>query len=148
MSHEDQVVLTSRGSRTVLWAQLLILTLLLIGSFGVLLSAALHNGDLPAVLDPRLERLGDPKDSLPPVGPDSSLNPLLWLFEIGRLTAMLVYVVALFTLAFGVFAVLRSWHTGDRKAFRWLVVSTAVLLALVVLFVTPYGRDLHIWLLD
>ncbi|MEU3454204.1 hypothetical protein ABZ671_11450 [Micromonospora sp. NPDC006766] len=59
--------------------------------------------------------MSDPKDSLPPVGPDSPWNPLLWLFEIGRVVAMFVYPVAFVVLLLGAVAVLRTRHIGDRK---------------------------------
>ncbi|MGC4766124.1 hypothetical protein ACLQ20_25055 [Micromonospora sp. DT46] len=148
MSRQDRVSATSFGGRIVVAAQLLLLTMSLIGSFGVLLVAALHVRDLPAVLDPRVDRLGDPKDSLPPVGPDSAWNPLLWVFELARVLAMFVYPLAFVTLVLGVAALIRTWRVGDRQAFGWLVVSTGVWFALAALALTPYGTQLHGWLLD
>ncbi|MEU8264079.1 hypothetical protein AB0C02_26080 [Micromonospora sp. NPDC048999] len=148
MSREDQASAASFGSRAVLSAQMLLLAFCLIGSFGVLLVAALHTGDLLAVLDPQLERLGDPKDSLPPVGPDSPWNPLLWVFELGRVVAMFVFPLAFAALVLGVVALARTRWIGDRKAFGWLAISTAVWFALAALALTPYGTQLHVWLLD
>ncbi|MEH0935438.1 hypothetical protein [Micromonospora psammae] len=148
MSRQDQVAAASIGGRVVVSVQLLLLAVCLVGSFGVLLVAALRTGDLPAVLDPGLERLGDPKDSLPPAGPDSLWNPLVWVFEISRMVAMLVHPVAFVTLVSGVASLVRTWRIGDRKTFGWLVIGTAMWLALAVLALTPYARQLHGWLLD
>jgi hypothetical protein len=148
VSREDQVRTASLGGRVVVSAQLLLLAVYLVGSFGVLLVAALRMGDLPAVLDPRLERLGDPKDSLPPVGPDSVWNPLAWVFGISRAVAMFVYPLAFLTLILGVASLIRTWQTGDRKGFGWLVISTGVWVGLAALALTPYGTQLHRWLLD
>ncbi|MBY8874373.1 hypothetical protein K7640_21310 [Micromonospora sp. PLK6-60] len=148
MSRPDQVSAASRGGRVVLSAQLLLLVMCLIGSFGVLLVAALRVNDLPAVWDPGLERLGDPKDSLPPVGPDSVWNPLLWVFELGRVVAMFVYPVAFLTVILGAAALARARRVGDRKTFGGLVVGTGAWVALAVLALAPYGTQLHRWLLD
>ncbi|MEU6073833.1 hypothetical protein [Micromonospora sp. NPDC047074] len=148
MSRQDRVSTASFGGRVVVSAHLLLLVMYLIGSFGVLLVAALRVRDLPAVLDPRVDRLGDPKDSLPPVGPDSAWNPLLWVFELGRVLAMFVYPLAFVTMVLGVATLIRAWRVGDRKAFGWLVVSTGVWSALAALAPTPYGTQLHVWLLD
>ncbi|MEV4665948.1 hypothetical protein AB0J85_28880 [Micromonospora echinofusca] len=148
MSRQDKVSAVSLGGRVVVSAQVLLLVMCLIGSFGVLLVAALHVKDLPAVLDPGLDRLGDPKDSLPPVGPDSAWNPLLWIFEFGRVLAIFVYPLASMTVVLGVAALVRTWRVGDRRTFGWLVVSTGVWSALAALALTPYGTELHLWLLD
>ncbi|MET8907867.1 hypothetical protein [Micromonospora sp. NPDC004551] len=148
MSRQAEVSAASFGGRVVVSAQLLMLAVCLVGSFGVLLVAALHTGDFPAVLDPRLERLGDPKDSLPPAGPDSVWNPLVWVFGISRVVAMFVYPLACVTLVLGVAALIRTWRTGDRKAFGWLIISTGMWVALAALALTPYGTQLHGWLLD
>lgn len=148
MSREDQASAASFGGRVVGSAQLLLLAVCLVGSFGVLLVAALHTDDLPAVLDPGLERLGDPKDSLPPAGPDSLWNPLVWVFEISRVVAMFVYPVAFVALVLGVPSLVRTWRIGDRQGFGWLVIGTGMWLALAVLALTPYGTQLHGWLLD
>ncbi|MFG3602473.1 hypothetical protein [Micromonospora chersina] len=148
MSREDQASAASFGGRVVVSAQLLLLAVCLVGSFGVLLVAAVHTDDLPAVLDPGLERLGDPKDSLPPAGPDSLWNPLVWVFEISRVVAMVVYPVAFVALVLGVPSLVRTWRIGDRKGFGWLVIGTGMWFALAVLALTPYGTQLHGWLLD
>ncbi|WP_262285408.1 hypothetical protein [Micromonospora sp. MA102] len=148
MSRQDQVSAALFGGRVVVSAQLLMLAVYLVGSFGVLLVAALHTGDLPAVLDPRLERLGDPKDSLPPAGPDSVWNPLVWVFGVSRVVAMFVYPLASVTVVLGVAALICTWRTDDRKVFGRLIVSTGVWCALAALALTPYGTQLHRWLLD
>ncbi|GIJ09500.1 hypothetical protein ACFFMR_20915 [Micromonospora andamanensis] len=138
----------SLGGRVVLAGQLFALTAALVGSFGVLLAAALRAGDPRALRDPRLERLGDPKDSLPPVGPDSAWNPLLWVFELSRVVAMLVPLVAAVAVLLGLVSLGRTWRVGDRSAFRWLAVGTALWCVTALLALTPYGTQLHHWLLD
>jgi hypothetical protein len=148
MNREDQISAASFGGRVVVSAQLLALAMCLVGSFGVLLAAALHTGDLPAVLDPGLDRLGDPKDSLPPAGPDSAWNPLLWVFGLSRAVAMFIYPVAFVALVLGVASLVRTWRIGDRKGFGRLVIGTGVWLVLALLALTPYGTQLHRWLLD
>lgn len=132
----------------VLAAQLLLLTAALVGSLGVLLAAASRVGDLPALLDPGLERLGDPKDSLPPLGPDSAWNPLLWVFELSRVVAMFVWPLATVAVLLGAVALVRTWRVGDRQTFRRLTVGTALWCATAVVALTPYGTQLHRWLLD
>ena len=100
------------------------------------------------MLDPGLERLGDPKYSFSPVGPDSLWNPLVWVFGISRLVAMFVYPFVAVTLTLGIVSLIRTWRIGDRKTFARLVVSTGLWLVPAVLAQTPYGMDLHRWLLD
>ncbi|MEG3637360.1 hypothetical protein [Micromonospora palythoicola] len=148
MSQQVRARPFSLGGRVVLAAQLLALTAALVGSFGVLLAAALRAGDLPALLDPGVARLGDPKDSLPPVGPDSVWNPLLWVFELSRVVAMLVQPLAALALLLGLVSLARTWQVGDRSTFRRLAVGTALWCATAVLALTPYGMRLHHWLLD
>ncbi|MFU8872780.1 hypothetical protein [Micromonospora sp. SL4-19] len=148
MSRQDQPSAASFGGRVVGSAQLLLLAVCLVGSLGVLLVAALHTGDLPAVLHPGLDRLGDPKDSLPPAGPDSLWNPLVWVFGISRLVAMFVYPVAFVAVVLGVASLVRTRSTGDRKGFNRLAIGTGMWLALAALALTPYGAQLHSWLLD
>src|SRR5256885_5897329 len=126
MGRVDQIEADSRGGRAVVPAQFLLLAVYLIGSFGVLLAAALHTGDPAAVLDPTLERLGDPKDSLPPVGADSVWNPLTWVFGISRVVAFFVYPLALITIVFGLASLIRTWRIGDRGTFSWLVLGTGL----------------------
>jgi hypothetical protein len=148
MNRADQASAASPGGRVVVSAQLLLLAVCLIGSFGVLFLAALHTGDLPAVLDPGLERLGDPKDAIPPAGPDAWWNPLAWVFGISRVFAMFVYPVAFVALVLGVASLVGTWRTGDRKGFGRLAIATGVWLMLALLALTPYGMQLHHWLLD
>ncbi len=61
---------------------------------------------------------------------------------------MFVYPLTFVTLVLGVAALIRTGRVGDRKAFGWLVVSTKVWSALAALALTPYGAQLHRWLLD
>ncbi|NGM13389.1 hypothetical protein [Verrucosispora sioxanthis] len=148
MSQQLRVRPVSLGGRVVLAAQLLMLATVLIGSLGVLLTAALRVDDLPALLSPGVERLGDPKDSLPPVGPDSAWNPLLWAFELSRVVAMFVHPLAAMALLLGLVSLVRTRLIGDRPTFRWLAIGTALWCATAVLSLTPYGMQLHHWLLD
>lgn len=55
------------GGRVALWTQGVLLVAYLIGGFGVLVLAVVQTGDAGALLDPGLDRLGDPKDSMPGV---------------------------------------------------------------------------------
>ncbi|MFI7553424.1 hypothetical protein ACIBQ2_27200 [Micromonospora sediminimaris] len=148
MSQQVRVRPFALGGRVVLVAHLLMLAAVLIGSLGVLFAAALRVDDLPALLSPGVERLGDPKDSLPPVGPDSAWNPLLWVFELSRVVAMFVQPLAAVALLLGLVSLVRTWRVGDRPAFRWLAVGTALWCATAVFALTPYGTQLHHWLLD
>lgn len=138
----------SPGARVTLSAQLIFLVAYLFGSFGILLAAALHQDDLAVVFDPRLERLGDPKDSPPVIGPDSVWNPLAWVFGIARIVAFMIYPLAVLMLPLGVLGPLRTRYLGDRKTFHLITVTTTIWLALAVLAVTPYGGHLLTWLLD
>ncbi|WP_320066817.1 hypothetical protein [Micromonospora sp. RTGN7] len=147
MRQDDQARVDSLSDR-VASTQLLFLVICMIGSFGVLLAAVWRTGDLAAVLDPGLERLGDPKDSLPPAGPDSLWNPLLWVFEISRVAAMYVYPLVIAALVVGVPSLIRTWRIGDRRTFARLAVHTGSWLALGALALSPYGTQLHHWLLD
>ncbi|MEU4427162.1 hypothetical protein AB0F81_41615 [Actinoplanes sp. NPDC024001] len=139
MEQQDSV-----GGRVAVWAQWVLLVAYLLGSLGVLLFAVAQTGDAGALLDPGLERLGDPKDSLP----DSVWNPLAWLLGISRVVAMLVVVVAPVALLLGLVAVAGSRRVGDRKVFRWSLAGTAAWLLVLVVALTPYGRQMTTWLLD
>jgi hypothetical protein len=135
---------TSIGGRAVLWAQWVMLVAYLLGSFGVLLLAVVQTGDAGALLDPRLERLGDPKDSMP----DSVWNPLAWVFGVSRLVAMLVFLAAPAALLLGLLAIARSHWAGDRKVFRWSLALTAAWIVVLIVALTPYGQQMNTWLLD
>lgn len=132
------------GGRVVVWAQGVLLAAYLLGSFGVLLLAVVQTGDAGALLDPRLERLGDPKDSMP----QSLWNPFAWLLAICRLVAMLVFMAAIGGLVLGLGAIARSQRVGDRRMVRWSLTLTAAWLAVLIVAVTPYGQQMHTWLLD
>ncbi|GID98569.1 hypothetical protein ACFQFC_12985 [Amorphoplanes digitatis] len=134
----------TQGGRVVLWAQWGLLTAYLVGSFGTLLAAVVQAGDLGALLDPRLERLDDPKVALP----DSVWNPLSWVFGICRLVAMLVFPVALVGLISGVAAVAHAQRVGDRKVLLGSLAAIAAWVVLLAVTLSPYGRQLHNWLLD
>jgi hypothetical protein len=128
-------------------AQLLLITLYLLGGFGTLLLAVVRSGDWGALLAPGLDRLGDPKDAIP-FGWDSVTNPFAWLFGIARVTAMLVVPVAAIGVLLGGFAVAAGRRDGDRRRVRRALLAIAVWLALAAVAFTPYGGDLHTWLAD
>ncbi|BBH68733.1 hypothetical protein ACTI_54180 [Actinoplanes sp. OR16] len=131
----------SAGGRALVWAQWTLLVACLAASIGVLLLAAFRAGDLGAVLAPGLERLGDPKDSLPGSG-------LAWLFVPGLFVAYFIYVIAFVAVFFGLGMMMHTWQIGDRATFRRLVRSTVAWVLLTAVAITPFGTDLHRWLLD
>src|SRR3954447_5152900 len=114
----------SLGGRVVFWSQLIALLVYLIGSYGILLSAAIHRHDLGALFHPGLDRLDDPKVSVPIVGPDSAGNPLVWVFGLSRVFAFFVYPLAVVALTLGALGLL-STRRRDPVVFRRLVVTTA-----------------------
>ncbi|MEV6302782.1 hypothetical protein AB0M02_25440 [Actinoplanes sp. NPDC051861] len=134
----------SLGSRVLVWGQWVLLAAFLLGSFGVLIMAVVQTGDAGALFDPRLERLDDPKASMP----DSVWNPFAWIVGIARLVAMLVFVAGIAGVILGVVAIARSRHVGDRAGYRWSLAGTVAWILVLILMLTPYGRALHSWLLD
>lgn len=112
------------------------------------MAAAIRVDDPGALLHPGLERLEDPKLSIPPAGPDSVWNPLIWIFGLSRVAAMFVYPLAFVALLLGVAALAGARREGDRWAYRAAVVVTAAWLLVVVVALTPYGGSTHAWLLD
>ncbi|GIF04134.1 hypothetical protein [Actinoplanes siamensis] len=148
MTDVDRPHRAPAAGRAVVWTQFALLVAYLIGSFGVLILAAVRSGDPAAILHPGLERLGDPKESLPGLGPDSVANPLVWIFGVCRLIAWFVYPLGIAMLLFGVVTLVPSWRRGDRRTFARLAVLTTVWLVLILLAVSPYGQDLMGWLLD
>ncbi|MEU4695149.1 hypothetical protein [Actinoplanes sp. NPDC023714] len=131
----------SAGGRLLVWLQWTLLVACLISSFGVLLLAAARAGDFGAVLAPGLERLGDPKDSLPGSG-------LAWLFVPGMFVAFFIYAFGFVTVFFGLGMLMHTWQIGDRATFRGLLWSTAAWVLLTAAALTPFGTDLRRWLLD
>ncbi|WP_127507183.1 hypothetical protein [Actinoplanes solisilvae] len=136
------------GGRRALTVQVFLLAVCFVGSIGLLTVAAVRAGDPGALLHPGLERLGDPKESIPPIGPDALWNPLVWIFGWGRVAAMLVYLVAFVALILGLAAIAGARQEGDRRARRAAIAVTAIWLLVVVTALTPYGGSLHSWLLD
>jgi hypothetical protein len=120
----------------------------LVGSAGLLIAAAIRAGDPGALLHPGLDRLDDPKVSIPPAGPDAVWNPLVWIFGLSRVTAIFLYPVAFVALLLGVAALAGARRGGDRRAFRAAVAVTAAWLVVVVVALTPYGSSIFVWLLD
>ncbi|MBB2946792.1 hypothetical protein FB565_006560 [Actinoplanes lutulentus] len=131
----------SAGGRVLVWAQWTLLVVCLISSFGVLLLAALRANDLGAVFDPGLDRLGDPMDSLPEA-------PLVYGFVPGMFVAYFIYPVAFVTVFFGLGMVMHTWQVGDRETLRGLLKSTGAWVVLTAGALTPFGTQLHQWLLD
>lgn len=136
-----------RRGRLLDAAQWVLLSMCLLGSFGVLLIAVARTGDWGALADPGLERLGDPKDSLSPGG-DSVANPLLWILGIARVVAMLVVQAAVLGVLLAGFAIAAGRRDGDRRRITRAVLFIGAWLLLVALAFTGYGGRLHVWLLD
>ena len=148
MTQAVQVRAASPGARAVLSVQTALLIVYLIGSFGLLLSAMARTGDYGAFWHPGLERLGDPKDSMSPIGPDAIGNPLVWIFGLSRLVAFFGRPLALIATVLGIAFLVPVGRAHNRRAVRLLAVSTGAWLAVAVLTFTPYGADLLSWLLD
>ncbi|MFI1988575.1 hypothetical protein [Actinoplanes sp. NPDC020271] len=147
MTDVEQVPRAPATGRAVFWTQFALLIAYLIGSFGIVILAAVHAGDLGAVLHPGLDRLGDPKDSML-IGPDSVWNPLVWIVGICRLIAWFVYPLGFAMLLFGAATLVHTWGLGDRRTFTRIAVLTAIWLILIILAASPYGTGLTTWLLD
>ncbi|BCJ40522.1 hypothetical protein GCM10010168_81440 [Actinoplanes ianthinogenes] len=130
-----------------MWVQLAFLVAYLIGSFGMVILAAVHADDLGAILHPGLERLDDPKASMS-IGPDSLWNPLVWVLGVCRLIAWFLYPLGIAMLIFGLATLVHTVRAGDRRTTARLAVLTAIWLALLLLGATPYGAALANWLLD
>src|SRR3954454_7636843 len=153
MTEAVQLRAPSVGARVVYTLQLSVLVVYLIGSFGLLLSAMNHTGDYGAFFHPGVERLGDPKDAMTPIGPDSMGNPLVWIFGLSRILAFFVRPLALALTVLGVAFLAASWRSGNWRTGNWRAVrrvagSTAAWLGVGVLALTPYGASLLSWLLD
>ncbi|GIJ48403.1 hypothetical protein Val02_52890 [Virgisporangium aliadipatigenens] len=144
----DTLVRTRRV-RILSWAQAFVILMVLIGGFGVLLSAAARTGDWAGLADPGLERYGDPKAYVPPVGPSSLLNPLTWVFGLSMVGTMLFGLpLAVLGALVGLPALKPTLRTGDRRASIRLVAGTVGCAAVAVLLLSPYGGQLQTWLLD
>jgi hypothetical protein len=139
---------TAPGRRPVVTIQLAVLVVVLIGSFGILVAAMARNGDYLAFFHPGNERLGDPKDSMVPIGPDSVVNPLVWVFGLSRVAAFFVRPIAALAAVGGGLFLIPAWRRRDRRAVRQIGILTAAWVALGVISFTPYGAALLTWLLD
>jgi len=115
----------------------------LIGMFGALITAVVRTGDYGAFLAPGLDRLGDPKGWLPPIGPPEVWNPLLW---IAGLPYSIVAVIRPFPVVGLLAAVVSLMLAGGRsvRSILWVAAFTALL----ALTFSPYGDVLHLWLID
>ncbi|GIF30025.1 hypothetical protein MB27_07930 [Actinoplanes utahensis] len=120
-----------------------LLAIQLIGMFAALLTAAVETGDYAGILDPTLERFGDPKDSIPPIGPAALWNPLLWIFGIPHSLVVLIPPLPFLGVLLGVLSLAAAGGRSVRAAL-W----TAVFVGLTVLTYSSYGDVLHAWLID
>ena len=149
MTETVQLRAPSAGARVVFTLQLALLVGCLIGSLGLLLSAMNRTGDYAAFFHPGVDRLGDPKDAMTPIGPESMGNPLLWIFGVSRVVAFFVRPLALALTALGIAFLATCWRAGNGRAVHVVaVISTAAWLAVGALALTPYGAGLLGWLLD
>ncbi|GIE34346.1 hypothetical protein Ait01nite_073910 [Actinoplanes italicus] len=127
----------ARPGRGLLIAQYVLLAVHLAGTFGVLLCAVVQSGDWGGFLDPGLERLGDPKDSM-------SSNPiLLWALGLPYTISVYVRPLPVIGLVIALFALVAARGRSPKAAFL-----TVVWTVLTVLACTPYGSAIHNWLLD
>jgi hypothetical protein len=132
-----------RPGRALTIALWVLLALYLIGTLLTLIVAVVRSGDYGALLAPDLERLGDPKDSVPVIGPGEVWNPLFWLVALPHAVVLYFPQLPVVGLVLAGIALVRS---GGRslRAVAWAVVWVA----LTVLAFSPYGEVLHLWLLD
>lgn len=119
----------------------------LVGSFGLLLSAMNRTGSY-AAFHPGVERLGDPRDALTPIGPDSTGNLLFWIFGLSQVLAIFVRPLALVLTVLGTTFLAKAWRTGNRRAVHEVAADTAAWLGIGALALTQYGASLLTWLLD
>ena len=115
----------------------------LAGSLGVLVAAVLRTGDTGALLAPGLDRLGDPAESLP-----AQWNPILWVMVVGIPLAYFVYPVGVIAVLAGVALLIYAGQDRDWRTVAWTAVVTVSWLVVTVVAATPYGRELHRWILD
>lgn len=120
-----------------------LLAIQLIGMFGALLIAAVKTGDYAGILDPTLERFGDPKDSLPIIGPAEVWNPLLWILGLPHTFVALIPPLPLLGVLLGVLSLAAAGMRSVRAAL-WV----AVFVGLTVLTYSSFGSALHLWLID
>lgn len=134
---------------TVVWSlQYVLGAAYLIGAGGLLLTAAVRTGDYVGLLDPGLERFGDPKDFIPPVGPPTLWNPLTWVFGLLRVFSWFIGEFAFLAALLGLGQLARADVRAHPRVFHRLLIGTLVSAALVALSFTGYGARLHTWLLD
>ncbi|MFF5084134.1 hypothetical protein ACFY36_44405 [Actinoplanes sp. NPDC000266] len=142
-SIDERVIGWRRPARSLTFALWVVLAIYLIGTLLTLTVAALRNGDYGALFAPGLERLGDPKDSIPVIGPDSVWNPLFWLVALPH--AIVVYCPQLPVVGLVLAGIALVVARGrSLQAAVWAVLWVT----LTVLAFSPFGEMLHQWLLD
>ncbi|MET0416101.1 MAG: hypothetical protein ABW022_08780 [Actinoplanes sp.] len=142
-SIDERAISRRRPSRLLTVALWVVLAIYLIGTLLTLTVAALRSGDYGALLAPGLERLGDPKDSIPVIGPDSVWNPLFWLVALPHAVVVYCPQLPVVGLALAGIALVVARGRSSRAA-AWAVVWVA----LTGLAFSPFGEMLHQWLLD
>lgn len=120
-----------------------LLAIYMVGMFLILIFAVIRSGDYGAFLEPGLDRLGDPMDSVPSLGPETWWNPLPWLLVIPYVSVVVFQPFPVAGLLFAVSSLLAARGRSVRAA-AW----TAVWVALTVLTYSPYGWAIRYWLLD
>ncbi|GAB3801594.1 hypothetical protein [Micromonospora zhanjiangensis] len=133
--------------RLAIGFQYLLGVVYLIGGVGTLLIAAIRTGDWAGLLDPGLERFGDPKDVIA-IGPDTVWNPILWIFGLSRVGAMLITPLAFAAVLLGLPCLADRAVRADRRTWRLLLIGTVICVVLAAVPSTPYGDQLQTWLLD
>ena len=87
----------------------------------------------------------DPKDAL---GPDVAWNPLLLVFLPIALVAMFAVPLGIVCAAPGLALAYLTGLRQDRRLRRQLTVASVLCLLVVVVALTPFGREVQLWMLD
>lgn len=150
MDVQTPAVRHEASTRFTIWFGFTVVAVYLLGGVSLLLAAAIGTGDYAGLTDPHVERYGDPKDWNPPLGPDSMLNPLVWLVEYCRFLIMtgLVMLLGFASAAAGAMQLVRHGAGLGRGRFAALLVSTVLAASVAVVNLTPLGAQLRMWLLD
>jgi hypothetical protein len=134
------------GMRIANCVQQSVVIVFLLGAVVPLLTAAITTGDYAGLLDPRLERFGDPKDAVAVLG--GAWNPLKWVSQVAVAVSAYIALPALLAGGMGLMYLPRPDVRVHRRTFIVLAIGTALCFLLVALMLTPYGARLQNWLLD